>query len=723
VIQREKFSRLNSGAERPMLIHMQLSLRSKLLAGFGTCALLLCAVGLAGWQSTTAATAGLTTLYEDETAASSALRSLGRATLELRGGAMAGSYGKQLDPAKRAKMLQADQRWLDSVDESLRAYEATHLSVEEAQALGEWRASYADLLRLRQELIRKMDEGLKNPDLPDDTSTVRITTVMPALERVVQLADRMVELHAAGGTEEYQHTMAVAAQGRVALVAFLLFGVVLSAATALLLTRGIVRNVRNVQRVLTSLADADAESMEAGLQAMARGDLTVEARPTTSPIERFGSDEVGQTAAVANKLLASVHETIASYERARASLGEMIGDVQDLASSAAETVSQLSTATQQSGEVVQQVTAAVQSVALGAHETSRSASDTKAAVDQLSQAIDGIARGAGEQARAVQDASATASEMASGIEHVAADAAHVAGGSQQAKQAAERGAQAVSETISGMAEIQQVVAQAAEKVQDLGRLGEKIGAVVETIDDVAEQTNLLALNAAIEAARAGEHGRGFAVVADEVRKLAERSSRETRQIGELIQQVQSGTREAVAAMQIGAARVEQGSARADQAGQALAEIMHAVDGTVGQITDIAEAAQTMAGGARDVVQTMLGIQAVVEENTAATEQMANQAGLVSDAIRGIAAVAEEQSASTEEVSASAEEMSAQIEETIAQAQHLASAARQLRQLTGRFRLDEEVEPAAGQAEEDLAREAPRTDAPVARSSEGRPLAA
>jgi methyl-accepting chemotaxis protein len=89
---------------------------------------------------------------------------------------------------------------------------------------------------------------------------------------------------------------------------------------------------------------------------------------------------------------------------------------------------------------------------------------------------------------------------------------------------------------------------------------------------------------------------------------------------------------------------------------------------------------------------MLGIQAVVEENTAATEQMANQAGLVSDAIRGIAAVAEEQSASTEEVSASAEEMSAQIEETIAQAQHLARAARQLRQLTAQFRLEAGDDP-------------------------------
>ena len=249
-----------------------------------------------------------------------------------------------------------------------------------------------------------------------------------------------------------------------------------------------------------------------------------------------------------------------------------------------------------------------------------------AAVDQLSQVIDGIARGATDQARQVQTTSATATQMAAGVEQVAANATQMAAASQQTRAAAEHGGQAVRETTAAMTEIQAVVGQAASKVRELGKLGQKIGAVVETIDDIAEQTNLLALNAAIEAARAGEHGKGFAVVADEVRKLAERSGRETKQIAELIAQVQTGTKDAVAAMDSGAAKVELGSEKAAQAGQALDEILTAVQDTVRQVGEIASSSQQMAGGARSVTDAMHSISAVVEESSAATEQMAAQAG-------------------------------------------------------------------------------------------------
>jgi methyl-accepting chemotaxis protein len=284
--------------------------------------------------------------------------------------------------------------------------------------------------------------------------------------------------------------------------------------------------------------------------------------------------------------------------------------------------------------------------------------------------------------------------MAASVEQMAGNAAQVADASRRTRSSAEQGKNAVQATMRGMAEIETVVTSAATKVHELGRLGEKIGAVVETIDEIAEQTNLLALNAAIEAARAGEHGRGFAVVADEVRKLAERSSRETRQIAELIADVQSGTREAVAAMAAGAERVAEGSIQADAAGQALEGILSAVADTARQVGEIAEGARQMTSAAANVSSAVERFAAAAEENTAAAEEMSAQAGQVAAGIGDIAAVAEEQSAATEEVSASAEEVSASTEEMSAQAQELAATAEQLGRLVARFNVETTVDTTA-----------------------------
>jgi len=229
----------------------------------------------------------------------------------------------------------------------------------------------------------------------------------------------------------------------------------------------------------------------------------------------------------------------------------------------------------------------------------------------------------------------------------------------QVEAAAEQGTDSVTETVHGMAEISAVVHEATTKVGELGHLGEKIGLVVETIDDIADQTNLLALNAAIEAARAGEHGRGFAVVADEVRKLAERSQRETRAIATLIHEIQAGTREAVAAMELGAQKVREGSAQADRAGRALTEIQRSAKETAQQVLEIASVAQDVAGGGHKVGEAMANVSAAANENSATAEQ----------------------------VSASAEQMSAQVEEMTAQAEELAEMAEQLRALVACFRLD------------------------------------
>jgi methyl-accepting chemotaxis protein len=384
-----------------------------------------------------------------------------------------------------------------------------------------------------------------------------------------------------------------------------------------------------------------------------------------------------------------LHETGGAFSAMSQNLRELVGQVQASALGLTDMSAQLSAASLQTGSAVLQVTQAVQNVAAGAQDSSRSVHETNHTVGQLAQAIDSIARGTAEQARQVRAASATAAQMAASVEQVAANAHGVAEASEQTRAAADQGSQAVRETTVAMAEIQTVVGQAAVKVGDLGSLSKRIGVVVETIDDIAEQTNLLALNAAIEAARAGEHGKGFAVVADEVRKLAERSSRETKQIAQLIAQVQTATTDAVSAMESGSAKVEHGSQKAALAGRTLDEILLAVGTSVREVTQIANSSQEMANGARSVTDSMNSISAVVEENSAATEQMAAQASDVTSRIGSIAAVSEEQSAATEQVMASAEQMGAQVKEMSTQAQGLAATARQLNNLVSRFRIDDD----------------------------------
>jgi methyl-accepting chemotaxis protein len=198
-----------------------------------------------------------------------------------------------------------------------------------------------------------------------------------------------------------------------------------------------------------------------------------------------------------------------------------------------------------------------------------------------------------------------------------------------ASQTANNGAAIIQQTVAGMARIAAKVQDSARTLETLGGKSEQIGEIIGTIEDIADQTNLLALNAAIEAARAGEQGRGFAVVADEVRALAERTTRATREIGDMIKSIQAETRVAVAAMAEGVGEVEKGTADAARSGEALNEILAQVNDVTGQINQIATAAEEQTATTNEISGNMQRITDVVQETAGSSQQTAQAASHLS----------------------------------------------------------------------------------------------
>ena len=445
-------------------------------------------------------------------------------------------------------------------------------------------ASFEALLPENREIMDNLNNRTQQETL------ARLVAVRPLANNTDNLMTELCENIDHAAYERNEGMTDIANTGLVVIISVLLLAMTLGTALGILIKRAVANPLVDISRKADMVAN---------------GDLTQE-----FALNR--KDELGSLAGSLEKMVVNLRTRIAEAEQKSREAEEQSRKAQDAMAEAK--------VAQDRAEEGQR------SILTAAENVEQVVNRLSAATEELSAQVEQSSRGSDLQRERVTGAATAMEEMNATVLEVARSAGVAAEGSESARKNAEHGRSIVENSISSINVVQQDTQELRANMEELGRQAEAIGAIMTVISDIADQTNLLALNAAIEAARAGEAGRGFAVVADEVRKLAEKTMEATRQVGSAISGIQTGARQSIGAVERTTGNLDSATELVRKSGEALVGIVREVAETSGQVGSIATAAEEQSAASEEITTSLEEINRMASETADAMQQSAQAVG-------------------------------------------------------------------------------------------------